>query len=366
MSESFPSDSQLAISGARKAIIDEITSKARIVMVIGRVDTGKSHFCRQLALSGLEKGLKVAIVDSDPGQSWIGPPSTVGVKLIQDYPHPTVFPDSLYFIGSLSPERHLLQSVVGTKKMVEKAQSLGADLIIIDTSGLVDGKIGRSLKLSKIEATRPDHLVCFQRYGELETLIRGVEQVLCKVHRLVPSRFVERKDHRFRCLYRNKQFGEYFSNFILEDIYFDKVRGQRDVFLNGRRANPEELIRISDILGVNIYYAEWFFRGLTIFPSEEIDQLAIGSLCDQLRIDELVIRRREGIIKTIVGLVDETGETFSLAIVEDLDFKSNKMTIRCPKHSAERVRAIQFSGLKVPEEVCLGEVREDKRVSEAY
>ena len=93
---------------AWKSVVDKIMTTGRVVMVIGRVDTGKSTFCRHLASVAIKRGLKVGIVDADVGQSWIGPPTTVGMKIFTQDPAPALFPDSFYFVGSVSPERHLL------------------------------------------------------------------------------------------------------------------------------------------------------------------------------------------------------------------------------------------------------------------
>ena len=253
--------------GDRRHIIDEIAENGHVTMVIGRVDTGKSTFCRQLASAAIGKGRKVGVVDSDIGQSWIGPPTTVGMKMLSGLQYPMLFPDSFYFVGNVSPEGHLLQTAIGAKLMVEEAQSLGAELVIIDTTGLVDGNIGRALKLSKIDLIKPDHIVCFQRDSELEALIKWIESGLCKVCRLKPSRFVEKKSQNQRFKYRLEQFRDYFSDAVPQELSFLQVFGQREIFLNGRMANDKEIDNISEIIGSGVLYAEWFFKGCLLYTS---------------------------------------------------------------------------------------------------
>lgn len=331
----------------RKPIIEDIIKTGHIIMVIGRVDTGKSTFCRQLASIALERGLGVAIVDSDVGQSWIGPPTTVGMMIANGEPSPTIFPDSFYFVGSISPEKHLLQTIVGAKRMVENAEKAHTDLIIIDTTGLVDKSIGRSLKLNKIDLIKPDHIVCFQRNSELEMMIRGIESDLCHVHRLEPSKSVERKNSDFRTKYRNEQFNRYFSDFTIQELHFSQLRGQRDVFLNGRQANEKELDNISQILDCKTIYAEWSFRGLFVVTAQQIGWLESRKICSHLKIEDLYTRTPEDFYHLLVAIIGSQDEPICLGLIDDIDFVNGVMRIRCKNGVANFVKAIQFSDFRL-------------------
>lgn len=48
----------------------------------------------------------------------------------------------MWFLGATSPIGHLLEIVVGTKKMADKALNSGADVVIVNTSGLILGTAG--------------------------------------------------------------------------------------------------------------------------------------------------------------------------------------------------------------------------------
>ena len=120
---------------------------ARVILVIGETDAGKTSFTTFLAGALLERGASVGVVDADLGQSDIGPPTTVGlgrlrlpVERLED-----AEVVGLYFVGSTSPQGHLLPTVAGTRAMVQKALRLGFDRVIVDTSGLVQGELGRLL-----------------------------------------------------------------------------------------------------------------------------------------------------------------------------------------------------------------------------
>ena len=319
-------------------------------MVIGHVDTGKSTFCRHLASAAQKKGLRVGLVDADVGQSWIGPPATIGMKIVKDEPGPALFPDSFYFVGSVSPAGRLPQMAVGVKRMTEAAISAKAGLIIIDTTGLVDGGIGRALKSSKIDLARPDHIVCFQRASELETLIKGIElNNRCRIHRLEPSRSVKKKSQNSRKAYRQRQFERYFSDFVSQEFHFSELHGQRTSFLNGRRANEKELENISRIVDDAVLYAEWSFKALFVVTADKLQSLAARKLRSYLSLDELSAYTPEDFQRLVAALMDERGEPICLALIEKVDFDLDILAMKCGKDAAKRSRAIQFSDFRLLE-----------------
>lgn len=331
----------------RKSVIEDIILTAHSVVVIGRIDTGKSTFCRQLAFYAQEKGMKVAIVDSDVGQSWIGPPTTVGMKVVVDEPYSTLFPDDLYFVGHVTPDRHLLQTAVGAKSMVESAEKANADLIITDTTGWVDRPIGRILKQSKIDLIRPDHIVCFQRDRELEMLIKGIESKLCRIHRLTPSKYAEKKSPEYRTKYRYEQFTRYFANFITQEFEFSQLHSQREYFLNGRCANEDELKNISQIIDEEIIYAELFYKGMLVVTNNKLDWIAEQKISSHLKIDELVSRTPNDYENLLVSLINDKGKTICLGLIEHIDFKEYTLSIKCKNDIREDVKVIQFSDFRL-------------------
>jgi len=173
-------DSQIEVYGGEGADVREIdydpipedwrraaeeASGSKVVMVLGDVDVGKSGFTLYLANMLIRKGLRAAIVDPDIGQSDVGPPCTIGMALL-DEPRPTYWDLPLtdaYFVGDKTPTGHLLPMVVGTKRLVDKAVSMGAAAVIINTTGMVYGGVAYALKRYKVEAIRPDVIVAIQR-----------------------------------------------------------------------------------------------------------------------------------------------------------------------------------------------------------
>ena len=146
---------------------------AATVMLMGGMDTGKTTLSRQIADAAVAQGLSVGLVDSDVDNSSIGPPTCVGLKVIRnasDLDDVSVA-DHLHFVGSTSPSRLVLQQVIATASLVERAREAEVDVVVIDTTAAVSGVAGETLKYHKMELCRPDRVVALQRGGEMEPIV---------------------------------------------------------------------------------------------------------------------------------------------------------------------------------------------------
>ena len=163
---------------------DEIVGRATrargTTMLVGGLDTGKSTLARRIARAGLDEGLTAAILDAGIGQSSVGPPSTVGLKLVREAadlePDALARADALAFVGTTSPQGHLLPLVSGSRLLLDHARAQGADLVVVDTTGLVSGVFGQILKFHKVGLLRPDLVVGLERGEELEPLLGVVRR----------------------------------------------------------------------------------------------------------------------------------------------------------------------------------------------
>jgi polynucleotide 5'-kinase involved in rRNA processing len=97
-----------------------------------------------------------------------------------------------------------------TKRMVDVSRGEGIETIIVDTTGLIDGEVGKALKVGKIRAINPEHLIAIQRHDELEhilSVIKGVE-----IYRITASRMAKRRSREARIRFREERFREYFRD----------------------------------------------------------------------------------------------------------------------------------------------------------
>jgi polynucleotide 5'-hydroxyl-kinase GRC3/NOL9 len=167
-----------------EALVERLVAEGGVTMLVGGLDTGKSSLGRIIARAGLEAGRRVAYLDADLGQKTVGPPTVVALRMLSEAgdmePEAMSRPDAMYFVGATSPQGQLLPLVVGSGRLLAQAREEGADLVVVDTSGLVSGVYGQILKYHKIEQLRPDFVIGLQRGEELEPLL-GI------VHRFFPT-----------------------------------------------------------------------------------------------------------------------------------------------------------------------------------
>ena len=199
-----------------EAATERLLASPGVVFLLGGIDAGKTTFGLELVRRALEQGITSAIVDADIVQSTVGPPTTVGYKLLapgQELSRGSLLQaDGLAFVGSLVPKGHLLPLVTGTAKLVQRARGAGAALIVVDTTSLVSGIYGQTLNYFKMDLIAPDHVVAFERGGELEPVVgiarrfTAAEVIEVDVSEAAVPRSVED-----RVAFREQQFAAYFA-----------------------------------------------------------------------------------------------------------------------------------------------------------
>lgn len=187
-------------------------SRASSVMLIGAMDTGKTTMARRIIKSALDEGRTVGYVDADIDNSTAGPPTCAALRMIKTRVDLDRIdePDALHFVGSITPERLVLQQVIATASLVEQARR-SCDTVVIDTTGIISGVVGESLKYHKMELCRPERVLALQRGGELEPVVGmlrrffGAEVMMAPVEPEVqpssPDDRVSRRSLRFQAAF---------------------------------------------------------------------------------------------------------------------------------------------------------------------
>jgi polynucleotide 5'-hydroxyl-kinase GRC3/NOL9 len=175
---------------------------ARRILIAGETDTGKSTLCALAANRFLCRGDSVSVLDTDVGQSNIGPPTTVGLGVLEEPALRITDAEYVdgYFAGDTSPAFCFDEVVEGTRELALKARRLEC-LSLVDTCGLATGPLGKLLISSVIEATEPEVVVLLKKDTELEELKDLVDD--CIVLPALPS---SRKNLEARRAFRRSQF----------------------------------------------------------------------------------------------------------------------------------------------------------------
>lgn len=179
------------------------------IVVIGGSDTGKTTLCRWL-LSKLPEQTRPALVDSDIGQSTVGPPACVGWRMAgrTDY--------EFTFTGDITPATHPTATLAGTCRAVFAAETAGANTVLLDTSGYLSGRGGFELKSAKLEllapgpgSKRPLHAILIGDSPEIKRLMAGwYKDPRLTIHRIAQSEVLVQKTRTQRTEWRRQRFAE--------------------------------------------------------------------------------------------------------------------------------------------------------------
>ena len=343
--------------------IDAVISSPGVVAVVGDVDVGKSTFCALLANRGLQAGIPTAVIDADMGQSEIGPPTTIGLGLVETPIQALgdLDPRALFFVGSTSPAGHLLAAATGTKKLVERARSLGKDLIIVDTTGLVRGLIARRLKTYKLELLNPGHIVAIQSAGEAEHFLRFFDTWEdCEIHRLAPSPDARPKPSMLRTQRRAVRFQEYFRNGQAHDVLLDKIATSGTWLHTGDPLEPKYIKFAERALRSTIYHGEMVDKGVFLVASVAgpVTERALAELREFFHTKGVLVIPAGTYQNLIVGMMDGHLDLLALGVIRGIDFRSQTVSVFTPLRSMAPVKSIRFGVLKLkPDGTEIGRMR---------
>jgi len=282
------------------SVLDALEEEKGIAILLGETDTGKSTLAKFLIFNLCQRGLKVALVDADIGQSFLGPPTTIGFSVFKSDPdwEVVLLPPVIFFVGSTTPEGYFPIHLKGVKRMVDKAPSHGAEVILVDTTGFILGEAGKELKRRKIDLLSPRFIIALQKSDEIEHVLGHYkENPLYKIIRLPLSDQVRPKSMEERRINRTNKFQDYFKHSVIQELAIENVQIEGEVLDPGGDTIP----------------LDW-----------------------ALRINGLLI-----------GLKDCNDETLALGVIRNYFEEQKVVRVLTPLSDSQGVKIIQLSSLKV-------------------
>lgn len=256
------------------------------LMLIGPPDCGKTTLCWWLARE-LHPTARVALVDADVGQSRIGPPASVG------WYRPRGKRQGFVFAGSTTPERRPASALHATVRACAIAPE-GADWLILDTTGYLQGAAAVALKGAKIKALRPVHVVAL-------TDDPGVDAALgpwlndpdVTVHRLPRPPAAAGKGPQQRAQWRRRGFSDWLA-------------------------------------GSNLRWLETTGRELRHVPAQELYTGAHAAQLDGL----------------LLGLSDAEDRGICLGLLRSMDWRRGRILALCPE-AAQTAQVLDFGCIRL-------------------
>ncbi len=247
------SDADIQASPAWERI--PINDLGGLIMVIGAPNLGKSSLAVYLYRKLTSHGLLAAFLDGDPGQTFLGPPTTVTMILsdqveLDELLNSSAAPENLVgetalrsFVESTTPYRHMLPLVIGDARLVQAARQVSAQAIIHDTCGLIEpDKGGLTLKLSKIDLLRPDFIIAIQKDSELEPLLTPLRRSRrARLFVFPPSPSARSRSQAARRQHRTDQYFAYFRQAARLRVKWTEIAVfPQPRFYNGRLVSFED------------------------------------------------------------------------------------------------------------------------------
>jgi polynucleotide 5'-hydroxyl-kinase GRC3/NOL9 len=282
------------------ALLDILEKERGVAIIIGATDTGKTTLANFLTLNLCRRGLKVALVDADIGQSSLGPPTTIGLAVFKSDPgwEVVLSPPEIFFVGSTTPEGRFPLFLEGIKRMAQKALSCGADSILVDTTGFVSGEAGKELKRRKIELISPRFILALQKSDEIEHIL-GLykEDPRYKIYHVPLSEQLRPRSMEERRNYRTNRFQDYFKYSTTHELAIDEIQIEGEVLDPSGEALP----------------LDW--------------SLQINGL--------------------LIGLKDNNGDAIALGLIKNCFEEKKLLRVLTPLQDIQKVKTIQLSSLKI-------------------
>lgn len=204
-----------------------------IVLVLGKIDSGKSSFCTYLANKLVNEIRRVAVLDGDLGQSDIGPSGTIGYALTSQ--PVTELPDlkleNAYFVGVASPILEIAKTIEGFIAMETEILEKPVDAVLVNTDGWVTDEIAVKYKTRLVNELKPDVTVGVQVEDELAPLIANIEKT--SVITVGPSAFLKLRSSEKRKILREMSYSKYLKGAKLQSYPASQLA------IEGRLALPE-------------------------------------------------------------------------------------------------------------------------------
>ncbi|MFX0089639.1 MAG: Clp1/GlmU family protein [Candidatus Hodarchaeota archaeon] len=334
----------------RKKILQLIldSKKPIKVMIIGKVDSGKSTLITYLANTIFAAGLKVAIIDLDVGQSNIGPPTTIGMGILEKpvLSLDKIDPKEIYFVGSTSPQRHLLRAIVGLERLLSKAIE-EAEVVLIDTTGWILGGAARAYKTAKIDMIQPHIIVALQHKDEIEHVIRPYEYTKIRIIRAAVSDKIRPRSAIVRRSLRMELFRRYFANSKVRTIPIESLGKTYSLFGTGKPAAEEVVEMLRRILKVKVLYCEQSKNGIFIVKArdERYDKTSLPTLKELFGVCEIRIVSQGSENGIIVGLLDHNGSLKGLGIIQRIVYETGELELKTPVEG--KISQMQFGSLRI-------------------
>lgn len=301
------------------------------VLIIGKVDSGKSGFCTFLVNMTLRKRLKIAVVDGDLGQSDVGPPCSIGIGRVTR-PIKDLFDvdaEDIYFTGVTTPTGVMDKVIDGLVLMKDEAQKItGAEFLIVNTDGWVEGEDAVKYKLLLTERINPDMIIGIQQQDELAPILNNLKTEKITIE---TPQAVKQRDREKRKILRELGYKKYLKDAKVLAFPLSWIRIQGVPLGAGAPPRRQQMAKIQELLGLTpLHCEETATTVLLVLGSMQwIHRDRIKAIEENFGKKVQVMREgdEEGLL---VSMHDSDERFLGIGILHGIDYRRKTMKVYTP------------------------------------
>jgi polynucleotide 5'-kinase involved in rRNA processing len=226
--------------------------------------------------------------------------------------------------------------------MVDHAQKLGVDQVIIDTCGFIGAEGGQILKHYQIDLVDPDVVVCLQRMQECEPILLALRyRRRPRILRLRAPSACRRRSMDERRLHRARALHKYFAKSKIVTLSWDGLSLIESPIGGGAEFKVVGDAHDRRLWTPEILWAERRDAELHVVLQSRLSPEAMAALerAFGMRIRTWLVEVLHG---TLLGLLDESGAAVGIGILQQIHFADHRIEVLTAE-GIEGIRGVQWS-----------------------
>jgi len=321
-------------------------TKPLTITVIGGVDSGKTSFCTFLVNAAVTEKLRTAVIDADLGQSDVGPPSTVGYNSVAE-PVKDLFEieaKDAVFVGSASPSGVINKVIDGLVCLKARVMEEGADFLVINTDGWVEGEEASAYKARLVETVASCAVVAIQQENELNPILEALQGI--KVFVVDSPQLIQPRNREKRKLLRELSYKKYMKGAKMQSFSLGWIKVKNSLLGSGAQLHRKRLETLSNLLLKRPVYSEETVAVILVVlkRNQAVTEEQVNAAEEYFgkRIKVIFEGDEDGLL---VGLKTEQDNFLGIGLLHEVDYKRKTLKVYTPVN--EKPYTLCFGQLKL-------------------
>jgi polynucleotide 5'-hydroxyl-kinase GRC3/NOL9 len=220
----------------------------------------------------------------------------------------------------------------------------GADLLVINTDGWVEGEEAAAYKAKLADKVLPSTIVGMQLENELTPILNALNNI--KVLIVDSPQLIHPRSREKRKILRELNYKKYLKNAKMQSLSFSWIKLEDSLLGAGGPMSHERLETLTKLLGTRPIYSEE--SGAAIFAvlrkSKAVTEEQMKDVEEHFGKKVKVIREgdEDGLL---VGLKDEEDRFLGIGVLHGVDYKRKLLKVYTPV--SEKVSMLHFGQIKL-------------------